>query len=45
MNEQGKMIERIYQGGSRIRRADKKQESTKKGKADSGWGICIWTLF
>lgn len=32
MNEQEKTIERIYLGGSRIRRADKKQESTKKGE-------------
>ena len=26
------MIERIQQGGSRIRRADKKQEGTRKGE-------------
>ena len=37
MNEQEKMIERIYQRGSRIRRADKKQESTKKEEESRFW--------
>lgn len=40
-----KTIERIYLGGSRIRRADKnKRVQRRERKINSEWGIFIWTL-